>query len=66
MAYQSPAQLFAQLQQKAGNSPTATGEVNEIGSQRQGLLVFREMGFALSAPDRIKCVVLCSSTKVLC
>ena len=65
-AYHSPAQLFAQLQQNT--SPLQTTEIQNRSSNnqqhQQRLLVFRETGYAFSTPDRIKCVLLCSSTKV--
>lgn len=68
-AYHSPAQLFAQLQQQY-TSPPQTVELqdrspsNHQQQQQRRLLVFRETGYAFSTPDRIKCVLLCSSTKV--
>ena len=66
-AYHSPAQLFAQLQQQ-NTSPSRTSDVKDRSSgnqhQHQAMLMFRETGYASSTPDRIKCVLLCSSTKV--
>jgi len=64
-AYHSPAQLFAQVQQQ-NTSPSQTSDVQNRSSgnqHQQRLLVFRETGYAFSTPDRIKCVLLCSSTK---
>ena len=59
MAFDSPSQLFAQLQTKEDTPPQLTQTING-----QRLLMLRDVGMASSTPDRIKCLISCSSTKV--
>eukprot|EP00111_Clytia_hemisphaerica_P010736 TCONS_00031368-protein len=58
MALESPSQLFAQLQTKEDSPPQLTQTANG-----QRLLMLRDVGTASSNPDRIKCIISCSSCK---
>ena len=66
MTYYSPAQMYAQLiddGDKNKSSTTTTAQKNNKADQR--MITLHEYGEACSQPDRIRCVLLCSHTKVI-